>query len=215
MKPILRIIHVVDDDPSFRKAVTRLLRASGYDVVSYESAYHFLENMPDLEPACILLDMKMPILGGLQLQERLLQRGFKSAIIFLTGHGDIPTSVQAIKAGAEDYLTKPVSKATLIETIERAFARYADRREQQDRLVELQNLVSTLTERESEVFSLVVRGKLNKQIAHELGTSERTIKAHRHSIMQKLHVNSVAEAVSIAERIGILPDPSDRRSEVS
>jgi FixJ family two-component response regulator len=138
------------------------------------------------------------------LQDRLLKLGQILPIIFLTGHGDIPTSVQAIKAGAEDFLTKPVPKQTLLAAVERALARGAKQREQHDQQVILRSLVSSLTPRETEVFERVVRGKLNKQIAFELGTSVRTIKAHRHAIMQKLKVRSVAEAVSIAERLGIV-----------
>jgi FixJ family two-component response regulator len=122
----------------------------------------------------------------------------------MTGHGDIPTSVRAIKAGAEDFLSKPVSRQTLLEAIERALVRYAGIREGQDKLNSLKSLIATLTPRESEVFSLMVRGKMNKQIAHLLGTSERTIKAHRHMVMQKLQVQSFAEVVSIAERVGLL-----------
>jgi FixJ family two-component response regulator len=127
----------------------------------------------------------------------------------MTGHGDLPTSVRAIKAGAEDFLPKSVSKQTLLETIERALVRYAAIQQHQDQLSSFRSLVSTLTPRESEVFVLMVRGKLNKQIAFELGTSERTIKAHRHMVMQKLQVQSFAEAVSIAERIGLLARPAN------
>jgi len=198
------VIHVVDDDPSFRSAIGRLLRASGYEVAVYESAHLLLKRLPAVEPGCILLDVRMPDLSGPELQARLVELGNALPIVFLTGHGDIPTSVRAIKAGAEDFLSKPVPKRTLLEAVERALARYAESREKRDRLAALRPLVEAFTLREREVFSLVVRGKLNKQIAFELGTSERTIKAHRHNIMQKLQVNSVAEAVSIAERIGLL-----------
>ena len=198
------VLHVVDDDASFRTAIGRLLRASGYEVVLYQSGDEFLENPRRKEPGCILLDIRMPGLSGLELQDRLRKMDSILPIVFLTGHGDIPTSVRAIKAGAEDLLSKPVEKKVLIEAIERALARYRERRAEHDRLDALRSLVVALTPRETEVFGLMVRGKLNKQIAHELGTSERTIKAHRHSIMQKLQVQSVAEAVSIAERLGIL-----------
>jgi FixJ family two-component response regulator len=129
----------------------------------------------------------------------------------MTGHGDIPTSVRAIKAGAEDFLSKPVSKETLLEAIRRALVRYAGIRASQDQLNSFRSLIATLTPREGEVFSLMVRGKLNKQIAHLLGTSERTVKAHRHVVMEKLQVQSFAEAVSIAERVGLLttaPSPA-------
>jgi FixJ family two-component response regulator len=198
------VIHIVDDDVSFRTAISRVLKLSGYEVAVYESAACFLRNVADARLGCILLDVRMPSFGGLQLQEELakLSRGWP--IIFMTGHGDIPTSVRAIKAGAEDFLSKPVSRPILLEAIERALARHAATQQSQDQLNFLQSLVSTLTPREAEVFALMVRGRLNKQIAFQLGTSERTIKAHRHMVMQKLQVQSFAEAVSIAERMGLL-----------
>jgi FixJ family two-component response regulator len=198
------VVHIVDDDTSFRSAIARLLKISGYEVADYESAACFLRTIADAKPGCLLLDVQMPSFGGLQLQEELAKVSHNWPIIFMTGHGDIPTSVRAIKAGAEDFLSKPVSKETLLEAIERALARYAGIRESQDQLNSLKSLIATLTPREGEVFSLMVRGKLNKQIAHLLGTSERTVKAHRHMVMKKLQVQSFAEAVSIAERVGLL-----------
>jgi len=198
------MIHVVDDDASFRTAISRLLNVSGYDVAGYESAAAFLRALEEAKPGCILLDVEMPDLGGLQLQDELarLSRGWP--IIFMTGHGDIPMSVRAIKAGAEDFLSKPVSRDTLLEAIKQALVRYGEKRQSQDQLDSLRSLVATLTPREAEVFALMVRGKPNKQIAHALGTSERTIKAHRHMVMNKLEVQSFAETVSIAERLGLL-----------
>jgi len=198
------VIHIVDDDASFRSAISRLLKAAGYEVADYESAPLFLRTIADAKPGCVLLDVQMPSFDGLQLQEELARLAHDWPIIFMTGHGDIPTSVRAIKAGAEDFLSKPVSKETLLEAIERALVRYAGIRESQEQLDSYHALIATLTPRESEVFSLMVRGKLNKQIAHLLGTSERTVKAHRHMVMQKLQVQSFAEAVSIAERAGLL-----------
>jgi RNA polymerase sigma factor (sigma-70 family) len=199
------VIHVVDDDASFRTSIGRLLRASGYEVVLYESAKQLLEQMRDeVGPSCILLDVRIPGLSGPELQSCLAERGSKVPIIFLTGHGDIPASVQAIKAGAEDFLTKPVPKDKLLNTIERAIARDHSIRERRARLNTLHALVSTLTPRERQVFELVVRGKMNKQIAHELGTTERTVKAHRQQVMEKTQVQSLAELVSLAERLGIL-----------
>jgi RNA polymerase sigma factor (sigma-70 family) len=198
------VIHVVDDDPSFRTAVSNLLRASGYRVALYESGDHFLKNPPERHPGCILLDFRMSGLSGLQLQARLSELKTILPVIFLTGHGSIPTSVEAMKSGAEDFLTKPVAKDKLLESIERALQRYAERHQQIERLTQLRVLLNSLTPREYEVFMMVVRGRLNKQIAHSLGTSERTIKAHRHAIMEKLRVRSVAEAVVIAERLGML-----------
>ena len=205
------VIHIVDDDESFRGAISRLLKISGYEVADYESATSFLRAIPDVKPGCLVLDVQMPSFGGLQLQEELAKLSHNWPIIFMTGHGDIPTSVRAIKAGAEDFLSKPVSKETLLEAIERALVRYAGLREGQNQLNSLRSLIATLTPREGEVFSLMVRGKLNKQIAHLLGTSERTVKAHRHVVMEKLQVQSFAEAVSIAERVGLLtttPSPA-------
>jgi FixJ family two-component response regulator len=198
------LIRVVDDDDAFRTAVARLLRASGYTVALYRSAEEFLRTPPEKQPGCILLDVRMAGLGGLELQDRLAELGCLLPIVFLTGHGDIPTSVRAIKAGAEDFLPKPVPKGTLLAAVDRALVRDRRTRKQQEQLDSLRLLVSAFTPRESEVFALVVRGKLNKQIAFELGTSERTIKAHRHAIMQKLNVRSLAEAVAIAERLGLI-----------
>jgi FixJ family two-component response regulator len=197
------IIHVIDDDASFRAAVARLLQASGYNVVLYESADQFVETSPGQDRGCILLDMQMPGLSGLELQELLGSIGSILPIVFLTGHGDIPMSVRAIKAGAEDVLPKPVSKEELFAATGRALALYDQRRTRTMRQNLETALVAMLTPRERQVFALLVRGKPHKQIAYELGTAERTVKAHRHSIMMKLKVRSLAEAVSIADRVGI------------
>jgi FixJ family two-component response regulator len=201
------IVHVVDDDAAFRSAIARLLGASGYQVALYSSASELLEKLPDGGPGCILLDVKMSGLNGPQLQERLGEIGYKLPIVFLTGHGDIPTSVRAIKAGAEDFLTKPVPKKDLLAAIEHALNRYEEIRDHDSRIAALRSLVSRLTPREREVFALVVRGKLNKQIAHELDIAERTIKAHRQQVMEKCEVQTLAELVLIAERLGILSSP--------
>ena len=195
------LVHVVDDDPSFRTAMARLLRACGYQVVLYESTTKFLEMPRGSGCGCLLLDVRMPGLSGLELQNRLAARGYSLPIVFITGYGDIPMTVQAMKAGAEDFLCKPISKAKLLEVVQRALLRSEAEREQHDRLSQLRALVTTLTPRESEVFARVIRGKLNKQIAHELGASERTIKAHRHNVMHKLQVRSIAELVSMANRL--------------
>lgn len=198
-------IHVVDDDASVRTAVGRVLRASGYQISLYESADQLLQNLPPPERGCILLDQRMPGLTGTQLQERLTESGCSLPIIFLSGHGDIPTSVRAIKSGAEDFLSKPVRQNVLLDAVQRALKRYDDEQQRNGQLRRLHEHFSLLTPREREVFRLVVRGKLNKQIAHDLGTSERTIKAHRHKIMEKFKVRSVAELVSIAEKLDVLP----------
>lgn len=207
MSDTVPTIHVIDDDASFRVGISRLLRTSGYQVAVYESAHQFLQNPPGDGPGCILLDVRMRGLSGPELQARLSGTGDDLPIVFLTGQADIPTTVQAIKGGAEDFLTKPVSKKILLSSIERALARYEDLQRKNALLANLRALVGALTPREKDVFTLVVRGKRNKQIAYELGTSERTIKAHRHAVMVKLQVRSVAEVAAIAERLGMLSEP--------
>jgi FixJ family two-component response regulator len=198
-------IHVVDDDASFRTAIERRLTLAGYEVATYPSAQQLLDFPPDEnEPGCILLDVRIPGLSGPELQGRLYALGSTLPIVFLTGYADTPTTVRAIKAGAEDFLTKPVESEELLEAIERALARHAATRTEHHRLEEMRTLLAALTARERQVFGLVVRGKLNKQIAHELGTTERTIKAHRHQVMEKMKVQSLAELVRMAERLGLL-----------
>ncbi|PJG55168.1 DNA-binding response regulator [Bradyrhizobium forestalis] len=199
------LVHVVDDDASFRTAIERRLKLSGYDVATYASAQDLLDRLPDdSRPGCILLDVRIPGLSGPELQSRLIELGSTVPIVFLTGYADTPTTVRAIKAGAEDFLTKPVSSEQLIDAIERALARQEAGRHHHRKLESLRALVATLTPREHQVFDLIVRGKINKQIGHELGTTERTIKAHRHQVMEKMQVRSLAELVSIAERLGLL-----------
>jgi RNA polymerase sigma factor (sigma-70 family) len=199
------IVHIVDDDPSFRTAVERRLRTAGYEVVAYPSAQQLLDALPDeSKPSCILLDVRIPGLSGPQLQTRLSDLGSTLPIVFLTGHADIPTTVQTIKAGAQDFLIKPVSSEDLLGAVERALVSHEVARNQRSRLDTLRTLIASLTPREREVFELVVRGKMNKQIADQLGTTERTIKAHRQRVMEKTKVQSLAELVSIAERLGIL-----------
>jgi len=183
-----------------------LLSSSGYQTALYESGSSFLDKLPFDETGCILLDLQMAGVNAFELQERLGKSGNILPIIFMTAHGDIKASVQAIKAGAEDFVTKPVAKEALFECVERALGRNLKQRQQQGRLKAMRSLVKSLTPREAEVFALVVRGKLNKQIAHELGTTIRTIKAHRQAGMEKLGVKSLAEAVSIAERLGMLAE---------
>ena len=181
------------------------MRESGYEILAYKSAQQLLERLAgNSVPGCILLDVQIPDLSGPELQDHLIKKGSTLPIIFLTGHGDIPTSVKAIKAGAEDFLTKPVTREQLLASIERAIARHERTKQQRDRVNSLRSLAGKLTPRESEVFKLVILGKMNKQIAHELGTTERTVKAHRQRVMQKLQVQSLAELVSIGERIGVL-----------
>ncbi|MEY9182990.1 RNA polymerase sigma factor (sigma-70 family) [Bradyrhizobium sp. USDA 326] len=199
------LICVVDDDASFRTAIERRLKLAGYDVETYSSAEELLGRLPSGEqPACVLLDVKIPGLSGPDLQARLIEVGSTLPIIFVTGYADTATTVRTIKAGAEDFLTKPVSSELLLHAIERALARHSSAQSQRNRLDAFRTLLSGLTPRERQVFDLVVRGKINKQIAHELGTTERTIKAHRHQVMDKMRVHSLAELVSIAERLGLI-----------
>jgi FixJ family two-component response regulator len=197
-------VYIIDDDQSFRTAIGRLLSASGYRVALYESGNQFLEQLSGSEAGCILLDLDLPGLSGLELQNRLLDKAPLLPIVYLSGRGNIRASVLAMKAGAEDFLEKPASASVLLEAIDRALAQYERRRLEHERVDTLNALVAALTPREAEVFALVVRGHLNKQIAYTLGTSERTVKAHRHRVMEKLGARSLAEVVSIAERTGIL-----------
>jgi RNA polymerase sigma factor (sigma-70 family) len=199
------LVYVVDDDSSFRRAIERRLKVAGYEVETYSSAQPLLDRVPAAErPGCILLDVQMPGLSGLELQSRLIELGSILPIVFVTGHADTPTTVRAIKAGAEDFLTKPASSEQLIAAIERALARYEAQRNQRSKLESILSHLERLTPRERQVFDLIVRGKINKQIATELGTTERTVKAHRHEVMEKMQVHSLAELVSSAERLGLL-----------
>lgn len=203
-------VHVVDDDASFRLAVERRLKKAGYAVATYPSARQLLDRLPDeSQLGCILLDVRIPDLSGPELQDRLGKLGSTLPIVFLTGYADVQTTVQAIKAGAEDFLTKPVASEQLLRAVEHAMARHEASRGQKQKLATLRESLATLTPRERQVFEHVVRGETNKQIGRELGASERTIKAHRHQVMEKMKVRSVAELVLVAERIGILDAKED------
>jgi RNA polymerase sigma factor (sigma-70 family) len=205
-------VHVVDDDASFRTAIERRLRKAGYEVAIYPSAQDLLDRLPnESEPGCILLDVRIPGLSGPQLQDRLSELGSTLPIVFLTGFADVQTTVRAIKAGAEDFLTKPVSSEDLLAAVERALAHQQAARGPRDKLDSVRAQIAKLTPREREVFELVIRGKTNKQVGKVLGATERTIKAHRHRVMEKMQVQSLAELVSLAERAGILGDLSGTR----
>ena len=200
-------VFLVDDEDSVRKAVARLLRSAGCRVQTYASAREFLDGDRDVEaPACLVLDCQMPEMGGLDLQRELRAARAGLPIIFLTGHGDIPMSVQAMKGGAVDFLTKPVQDTDLLRAIELALDRA--RRDQIERAehAAARQRFGTLTPREREVMALVVTGLRNKQIAHELGTSEKTIKVHRGRVMAKMQVRSLAALVRLAERVGTPED---------
>ena len=198
-------VHIVDDDASFRTAVERRLAKAGYGVASYASAEHLLDRVPsDSVLGCILLDVRILEMSGPELQERLSELGSTLPIIFLTAHPDIATVVRALKAGAEDFLTKPVSSDELLRAIERAVAGHNSTYRQKAKLDIVRTHIATLTPRERQVFELVIRGATNKHVARALGCTERTIKAHRHRVMEKMQVQSLAELVSAAERVGVL-----------
>jgi RNA polymerase sigma factor (sigma-70 family) len=198
-------VHIVDDDARFATAMERRLKHAGYEVAVYASAQELLDCLPsDSIPSCILLDVQIPDLDGPALQTRLSELGSTLPIIFLSGYFDIPVTVRAIKAGAEDFFTKPVSSDDLLPAIERAFARHQTSREQRTKLVVVRALLARLTPRERQVFELIVRGNSNKQIGRTLGTTERTVKAHRLKVMQKMQVRTLAELVSLAERVGVM-----------
>jgi FixJ family two-component response regulator len=203
------VVHVVDDDASFRRAIGGLLGASGYNVTLYASAREFLEKLSPASTGCILLDVHMPGLSGPELQSRLNAAECPMPIIFLTGHADIPIAVQTMKAGAENFLCKPVRREDLVGAVEDALAKNVVRQRQREQADALHALAAALTPREKEVFRLIARGKLNKQIAYDLGTSERTIKAHRHAVMEKLKARSLAELVLIAQQLGSLRPTAD------
>jgi RNA polymerase sigma factor (sigma-70 family) len=212
------VVHVVDDDASFRSAIERRLKKAGYEVATYPSAQHLLDRLPDEKGSgCILLDVRIPGLSGPELQGRLSELGLMLPIVFLTGYADVPTTVQAIKAGADDFLTKPVSSDQLLGAIQRAIAHHEAARDERERFDAVRARLASLTPREREVFELIVRGKTNKHVALELGTTERTIKAHRHRVMEKMQVLSLAALVSLAERLGNLaagsPASSGRREQ--
>lgn len=195
------IVYIVDDEAGMRKALSRLLRAEGLDPRGFASAREFLEAYRPEETACLVLDVAMPGLDGLELQRRLTHLGSLLPIVFVTGQGDIPMSVQAIKAGAVDFLTKPVNDADLLRAVRAALQLAATRRAEQGALAELAARRATLTPREREVMALVVAGKLNKQIAADLGTGEQTIKIHRGRVMAKMGVTSLADLVRAAGRL--------------
>jgi FixJ family two-component response regulator len=196
------IVYVVDDDDSLRKAVTRLLHAAGYDVRGYASAGDFvLASREKDKRGCVLLDIRMPGPSGLDLQEALAREDEPLPVIFLTAHGDVPTTVRAMKAGAVDFLTKPIKRDVLLSAVRTALARDAQLHTSREQLRELRSRFAKLTPREREVFDLVVAGKLNKQIAGELGMAERTVKAHRGQVMAKMQVTSLAELVHLADKM--------------
>jgi len=200
------VVYIVEDDPSFRKSMERLLRASGYEVVAFESANPFLAQDPIRHPACLLLDVQLPDIDGLCLQQELIEKGIHLPIIFMTGHGTIPMGIQAMKDGAVDFLPKPFATKDLLSAIVKALERDTHNVQEESEKREINALMDTLTLREKEVLRWLISGRINKQIAYELGITERTVKAHRFKIMRKTKVSSIAELVRLADRVNIPPE---------
>jgi FixJ family two-component response regulator len=198
-------VFVVDDDQSVRTGLSNLLESDDYTVETFASADEYLANPPYLGPACVVLDVKMPGLDGLTLQRQLTERSRLEQIVFITGHGDIPMGIQAMKRGAVDFLPKPFEDEALLDAVAQAVARSAENWRKRDEVVQIRTRIATLTAREFQVFRLVIAGLLNKQIAAELGAALRTIKTHRGRVMHKLRVQSVAELVRLAQKVGIAP----------
>jgi FixJ family two-component response regulator len=205
MKDREPVVFVVDDDKSVRTSLSHLLESDGYTVESFVSAAEYLARNPHPGPACLILDVLLPGLDGLALQRKLEEQGRKEQIVFITGHGDIPMGVRAIKRGAVDFLAKPFQDDELLDAVSEAVARSAENWHTQDDVVQIQARIATLTARELQVFRLVIAGLLNKQIAAELGAALRTIKTHRGRVMHKLGVQSVADLVRLAGKAGVDP----------
>jgi len=199
------LIHVVDDDDSLRIALIELLRAAGFEAEGYESTGAFLLQTPPDRPGCVLLDVRMPGPSGLDLQAALERQGVALPIVFLTGHADVRTSVRAMKAGAVDFLEKPVTRETLLDALQRALARDETQRAARERALGDKKRLAVLTPREREIFDRIVAGKLNKQIADDLGIALRTVKAYRAQLMEKLGVGSAAELGRLAGELGDIP----------
>lgn len=198
------VVYIVDDDPSMCEAVTRLLGTVGLKTQAFNTAQEFLTTKRPDTPSCLVLDVRLPGLGGLDLQRELANTDPPIQIVFMTAHGDIPMTVQALKAGAVDFLTKPFRDQQLLDAVRQAIDRDRVIRHQRAELAELRRRYESLTQREHEVMTLVVTGLLNKQIAARLSTSEATVKAHRGQLMRKMEADSVAQLVTIAERLGVL-----------
>jgi FixJ family two-component response regulator len=199
------MVFAIDDDVSVRRGLTRLLRSAGYKSETFESASDFLVRPPHNGPSCVIVDIQMPGLNGIELQEDLIKRRREEPLVFITGHGDIPMCAQAMKAGAVDFLRKPFRNDELLQCVQNALIRSAEQRRRTAERNEARRLLDLLTPREFEVMQLVITGMLNKQIAGELGTAEKTVKVHRGRVMQKLGVNSVAELVTLVQKASIAP----------
>src|SRR5204862_6589753 len=199
------LVFAIDDDASVRKGLARLLRSAGHKSEIFESASDFLTRPPHTGPSCVIVDVQMPGINGMDLQETLIQRRRDEQLVFITGHGDIPMCAQAMKAGAVDFLPKPFRADELLQCVERALIRSTEQRRRSTEKNEARHLLALLTPREFEVMQFVITGMLNKQIAGELGTAEKTVKVHRGRMMQKLRVSSVAELVRLTEKACLAP----------
>jgi RNA polymerase sigma factor (sigma-70 family) len=199
------VIFIIDDDALFRRSLSRLLRSAGYPVETFGAAWEFLRREPPTGPSCLILDMQLPEVSGLALQELLAGGERLMPIIFLTGYGTVPESVQAMKAGALDFLQKPCEEGILLDAVARALSQAQQAWREHAAQCRLQQCLQTLTPRECDVLALVVTGMLNKQVADALGMSEKTVKVHRGRIMKKMHTSSLAELVRLADRVGITP----------
>jgi FixJ family two-component response regulator len=206
-------VFVVDDDAMLRKALQRLIRSAGYASDTYDSAQAFLEGEKDGSPRCLILDVQMPGLSGLDLQREMLARDLYMPVIFLSGHGTVPMSVRAMKSGAEDFLIKPVDEKRLFPAIEAALRKDVQEREERAEREDIQRRLDALTPREYEVLVLVITGMLNKQIAADMVTSEKTVKVHRARVMHKMEAGSLAELVRLAEHAGIASGRESSESE--
>ena len=196
------VVFVIDDDPSMRLALEDLVNTVGLEVRAFAAPQEFLQSKPPDAPACLVLDVRLPGMSGLTFQKELANEGLELPVIFITGHGDIPMSVRAMKAGAVEFLTKPFHDQDLLDAIHAAIERDRKRRREAVRLAELRALFATLTERERQIMTLVVIGRANKQIAAELTVSEMTVKVHRGQVMRKMHARSLPELVRMADRLG-------------
>jgi FixJ family two-component response regulator len=199
------VVHVVEDDAPTRTATARLLRMAGHAVETYATAAEFLDAASAENPGCVVLDVRLPGPDGLELQDRLASAGRALPVIFVTGYGDIPMSVRAIKSGAIDFLTKPVRGAVLLDAVARALVSDREERSARAQVDDAMTRFERLTPREREVFAHLIAGQLNKQVAYDLGTSERTIKAHRHSVMEKMEAGSIADLVRLATTLQVAP----------